>query len=181
MKKKREQTSLLGQPYYRRVKEIESMGKTPSAGFFYRWMKKLNPRISQNYQKGIGPTRIVMLLTTTGRKSGLPRVTPLQYEEIEGIYYVGSARGARADWYRNIQANPQVEVQICQRRFHAVAEPVSDPTRIADFLTLRMKRHPVFIGLLMRLEGLPLRFCRADLERFAATKSLVIIRPVIQA
>jgi len=157
------------------------MGKRRSAGFFYCWMKMLNPRISQNYQKGIGPTRIVMLLTTTGRKSGLPHVTPLQYEEIDGVYYIGSARGAQADWYRNIQANPQVEIQIRQRCLHAIAEPVSDAGRIADFLALRLKRHPVFIGLLMRLEGLPLRFCRADLERFAATKSLVIIRPDLQA
>jgi deazaflavin-dependent oxidoreductase (nitroreductase family) len=148
-----------------------------STGFLYRLMRKLNPRIIQNYQKGIGPARVVMLLTTTGRKSGLPRVTPLQYEEVDGLYYVGSARGAQADWYRNIQANPQVEVQIQDRRFRGIAEPVSEPARVADFLALRLQRHPFSIGLLLRLEGLPLRFRRLDLERFAAQKTLVVIRP----
>ena len=63
----------------------------------YRRMKNLNARMMANYKRGFGPTRVVMLLTTIGRKSGLPRQTPLQYEEIEGVYYVGSARGVQAD------------------------------------------------------------------------------------
>ena len=153
------------------------MSQPRSARLMFRLMNKLNPRIVQNYQKGIGPARVVLLLTTTGRKSGLPRVTPLQYEQLAGDYCIGSARGAQADWYCNIQANPQVEVQLRDRRFRGLAEPVSDPARVADFLELRMQRHPFFIGLLMRLEGLPWRFSRLDLERFAAQKALVIIRP----
>lgn len=153
------------------------MSQSRSDGLMYRLMSRLNPRIAQNYQKGIGPTRVVLLLTTTGRKSGLPRVTPLQYEELEGDYLIGSARGAQADWYRNIQANPQVEVQLGERRWRGMAEPVDDPRRVADFLELRKKRHPFFIGLVMRLEGLPWRYSRQDLERFAAQKALVIIRP----
>ncbi|HUS79158.1 MAG TPA: nitroreductase/quinone reductase family protein [Patescibacteria group bacterium] len=39
--------------------------------------------------------RMVLLLTTTGHKTGLPRVTHLQYEEVDGAYYVGSMRGTR--------------------------------------------------------------------------------------
>ncbi len=148
--------------------------------FLYRILRKLNPRIARNYQIGIGPTRVVMLLTTTGRKSGLPRVTPLQYEEINGVYYLGSARGVQADWYRNILACPQVSVQIRQRTFQGTAEPISDPARVADFLALRLKRRPLLIGLVMRLEGLPLRYTRADLERFAAAKTMVVIRPLAQ-
>jgi deazaflavin-dependent oxidoreductase (nitroreductase family) len=151
--------------------------KTNTTGLLYRLMRKLNPRITRNYQKGIRPTRVVMLLTTIGRKSGLPRVTPLQYEEVDGVYYVGSARGVQADWFRNIQADPSVQVQIRECSFRASAEAVLTPQRVADFLALRLKRHPVFIGLLMRLEGLPLKFSRADLERFSDKKTFVIIRP----
>lgn len=47
----------------------------------YHRMKALNVRMAANYRRGIGPTRVVLLLTTTGRKSGLLRVTPLQYEK----------------------------------------------------------------------------------------------------
>jgi deazaflavin-dependent oxidoreductase (nitroreductase family) len=150
------------------------MAKEP--GLIWRIMQRLNQRVAQNYQRGIGPTSIVMLLTTTGRKSGLPRVTPLQFEEYDGVYYLGSARGGDADWFRNIQVNHQVQVQIRGRKFGGTGEAVTDAGRVADFLGLRLKRHPWMIGLLMRLEGLPFRFTRLDLEHFAAQKAMVVIR-----
>jgi hypothetical protein len=49
--------------------------------------------------------------------------------------------------------------------------------RIADFLGLRLERHPRMIGRLMRLEGLPSNHTRADLEAFAVDKAMVVIRP----
>jgi deazaflavin-dependent oxidoreductase (nitroreductase family) len=151
------------------------MKKEPS--LIWQIMQRLNQRVACNYQRGIGPARIVMLLTTTGRKSGLPRITPLQFEEHNGIFYLGSARGTAADWFRNIQANPRVLVQIRQRQFIGSAEAVTDTGRVADFLELRLKRHPWMIGLLMHLEGLPLRYTRQDLEHFAVDKALVVIKP----
>ena len=89
----------------------------------YHRLKGLNTRMVANYKRGFGPTRVVMLLTTIGRKSGLPRMTPLQYEEVDGNYYIASARGADADWFKNICTNPNVHVQIRDREFDAVAEP----------------------------------------------------------
>jgi len=143
----------------------------------YHRMKGLNARMVANYQRGFGPARVVMLLTTTGRKSGLPRVTPLQYEEFDGDYYIASARGQEADWFKNILANPQVHVQIREREFDALAEPVTDPVRIADFIELRLRRHPVMIRLIMHLfDGLPLRFTRAQLEEFCKQKALAILQ-----
>jgi deazaflavin-dependent oxidoreductase (nitroreductase family) len=144
----------------------------------YHRMKGLNARMAANYQRGFGPTRIVLLLTTTGRKSGLPRVTPLQFEKVDGDYYIASARGQDADWFKNIQTNPNVHVQIREREFDAVAEPVTDPIRIADFIELRLKRHPVMIRLIMTLfDGLPLHFSRVELEKFCQEKAMAILRP----
>lgn len=155
------------------------MGKIRSdPGIVWRGMKSLNQLILRKYGPKFRAYNIVLLLTTIGRKSGLSRVTPLQYEEDQGLFYIGSARGVYADWYLNIQACPEVEVQVKERRFRAVAEPVSDPQRVADFLEIRLKRHPLFVGLLMRLEGLPWRYSRADLESFAAQKAMVILHPV---
>jgi deazaflavin-dependent oxidoreductase (nitroreductase family) len=148
------------------------------SGSIWRWMRRLNERITGNYQRGIGPAKVVLLLTTTGRKTGLPRVTPLQYEEQDGVYYIGSARGDQADWFRNIQACSKIEVQIKGKRFSGQAEAITDPVRIADFFELRLKRHPFMMGGLMRLEGLPRKYTRADLERFAAEKAMVIIHPI---
>lgn len=148
----------------------------------YHRLKSLTPRMVANYKRGIGPTRIVLLLTTIGRKSGLPRVTPLQYEEVEGQIYVASARGRQADWYKNILRNPNVRVQIRQREFDATAEPVTDPARIADFLELRLRRHPVMVRLIMHLfDRLPLRFTRADLEELSKEKALVIFHPILKS
>jgi deazaflavin-dependent oxidoreductase (nitroreductase family) len=131
------------------------------------------------YAIGLGPLigRLVLLLTTTGRKTGLPRVTPLQYEEIDGAFYLGSSRGQKADWFRNILANPHVEVHVKSRRFRGVAETVTDPLRIADFLELRLRRHPKMIGAILQSEGLSAQPERAQLEAYAAKLAMVVVRP----
>jgi deazaflavin-dependent oxidoreductase (nitroreductase family) len=115
----------------------------------------------------------VLVLTTIGRKSGQPRSTPLQFEEVDGIYYVASARGEKADWYRNLVACPQVNVLIGDKRFSTIARPITHPGQIADFLTLRLIRHPLFMGVMLRLEGLPTRYSRRDLEKFAERLAVV--------
>ncbi len=131
------------------------------------------------YAIGLGPLigRLILLLTTTGRKSGLPRVTPLQYEEIDGAIYVGSAKGTRSDWFQNILANPCVKIRVKSRQFEGMAEPVTDPTRIADFLEIRLKRHPQMIGAILKSEGLPAAPSRAELEAYAGKLAMVVIQP----
>jgi deazaflavin-dependent oxidoreductase (nitroreductase family) len=121
---------------------------------------------------------IVLVLTTIGRRSGLKRVTPLQYEKIDDTYFVASARGVKADWYRNIVSNPKVEVQVGSHHFYALAEPTTDPSRIADFLEVRLMRHPIMMGMMLRSEGLPQNPTREQLAGFAQRSAMVVIRPV---
>lgn len=132
------------------------------------------------YAIGLGPVvgKIILLLTTTGRKTGLKRITPLQYEEIDGKYYLGSARGLKADWVGNIQANPQVGVRVKSLRFQGQAEIVTEPGRLADFVEIRLQRHPFMIGLIMQTaHGLPKHPSREQLERIAENEALVIVTP----
>ena len=69
-----------------------------------------------------------LLLTTTGRKSGLRRDAPLEYVVAEGSAWVMAGYGPRTQWYRNIQANPQVEVLLPGGRvLVGMAEEVLDP------------------------------------------------------
>jgi deazaflavin-dependent oxidoreductase (nitroreductase family) len=66
----------------------------------------------------------VLLLTTTGRASGLPRTTPLIYQPYgDGYLVIASQGGAdRAPaWYRNLETEPQVQVQIKGDKFPARA------------------------------------------------------------
>lgn len=148
--------------------------------FDWQRMKNIRQIHRVLYALGLGPIvgKIILLLTTTGQKSGKPRVTPLQYEEIDGAYYLGAARGLQADWVRNLQANSKVDVQVKARRFQGYAEVVTDPARIADFLEVRLERHPQMIGLMMeRVHHLSKRPTRAQLEELAKTETLVIVRP----
>jgi len=143
-----------------------------------RLMKWWNPRVVSNYRRGIAAGDLILLLTTKGRHSGRPHLTPLQYEEINGVYHVISTRGRLADWYRNILASPQVEVEVNRACYRAAAEAITDPMRIADFLEYRLGRRPVMLRMMLLLEGLPPRLRRADIEALAAKKALVAIRPL---
>lgn len=133
------------------------------------------------YALGLGPLmwRLILLLTTTGRKSGMPRVTPLQYEAVDGAIYLGAARGRQADWVRNIAADPKVTIQVGRRQFHGIAEIISDIPRIADFLELRLQRHPTMVGAMLRSEGLPVPPNRAQLDAYAAGLTVVVIHEEI--
>lgn len=149
--------------------------------FNWQRMKHIQKLHRVLYAMGLGSIigRIILLLTTVGRKTGLKRVTPLQYEEIEGKYYLGSARGLQADWVRNIQSNPQVDVHVKSLRFHGQAEVVTEPARVADFIEIRLKRHPFMIGMIMqKAHRLSKRPNREQLEKLAEKEALVIITPV---
>jgi deazaflavin-dependent oxidoreductase (nitroreductase family) len=58
--------------------------------------------------------RLVLLLTTRGRRTGRLQITPLQYEQVDGTLVVASAHGCASDWFRNALADPHVEVRVLQ-------------------------------------------------------------------
>lgn len=66
----------------------------------------------------------VLILTTTGRRSGQPRSTPLIYGRDGENYVVVASKGGDDEhpaWYGNLEANPDVEVQVRAERFRARA------------------------------------------------------------
>ncbi len=57
----------------------------------------------------------ILLLTTTGRVSGEPRVAPLIFRPDGERYVVVASRGGAPEhpgWYQNLQARPEAEVQV---------------------------------------------------------------------
>ena len=93
-------------------------------------------------------------------------------------YYLGAARGIKADWVRNIQSNPQVEVRVGAKHFRGTAEVITDPSKFADFMEVRLERHPRMIGLIMeKAHGLPRRPSREQLEGLAKEEAFVIVHP----
>ncbi len=144
---------------------------------FYR-RSKFGPQMA--YRIGLGPMigRMVLLLTTTGRKSGLPRVTPLQYELIDDCYYVSAVFGARADWVRNLIANPIVQLRVKNDTFQASASVSTDPGEIADFIDYRHQKHPLMIGLIMRMDGFKSNPTREELLHYSKSLALVKLTPI---
>ncbi len=70
----------------------------------------------------------VLILTTTGRRSGQRRSTPLIYGEHDGSYLVVASKGGAAEppaWYLNLQADPEVDVQVRGDKFTARARTAS--------------------------------------------------------
>ena len=65
---------------------------------------------------------ITLLLTTTGRKSGEQRTTPLIYQEHDGDYLIVASNGGDDQppaWYLNLQADPTAHVQVKGDKFDA--------------------------------------------------------------
>ena len=59
-----------------------------------------------------------------------------------------------------------------------LAEVVTDCERIADFMQVRLERHPRMIGMIMKSEGLPEKPSRAELVEYSRKLAMVIVRPV---
>jgi deazaflavin-dependent oxidoreductase (nitroreductase family) len=95
----------------------------------------LGHTVFQRAEKGTGfflRPLSVLLLTTTGRKSGIARTVPLPYFEYDGrILVVGSFAGGERhpDWYFNLQANPDVGVRIGRKSARARAIPLQGDER----------------------------------------------------
>jgi deazaflavin-dependent oxidoreductase (nitroreductase family) len=79
----------------------------------------------------------VVLISTTGAKSGDPRTNPLVClpEDNGTIYIFGSAGGGpkNPDWYYNLLTHPEVGVEIGTEQFAATATPVTGTERDAVY------------------------------------------------
>jgi deazaflavin-dependent oxidoreductase (nitroreductase family) len=74
----------------------------------------------------------LLLLGTTGAKSGAARVNPLAYlEDGERLVIFASFAGAdvHPPWYFNLRVNPEVTVEVGNEKFAARAETVEEPER----------------------------------------------------
>ena len=78
-------------------------------------------------------TAPALLLVTKGRKSGEKYLFPLFYGDTDnGAYYIVASKGGAPDhpgWYKNILANPEVEVQVGTKTVKARARTVTGAER----------------------------------------------------
>src|SRR3954451_12577626 len=81
----------------------------------------VNPPVRAAIRAGLWP-KANALLETTGRKSGLPRQTPVGDGLRGGEVWVVTEHGHAADYVKNIKANPNVRVKVGRKWYVGVAE-----------------------------------------------------------
>ncbi len=104
--------------------------------------KLLNRFMVLMWRLGLGPLLNVwpavggrfLVLRHFGRKSGKVYLTPVNFAEEDGDVYITAGFGSQADWYRNILANPEVEVWLADGWWAGVAHDVSNAPRRVDLL-----------------------------------------------
>lgn len=120
----------------------------------------------------------ILLLTTTGRKTGRTRRTPLEYRRDPGSgdFIVMAGWGGRTDWYLNARADPRVQVQAGRRKFRARAEPVDDD-RVAQWMQRAVQANPRSLAIWSRWAGGDLDGSLEGLRRAARHFPSLRLRP----
>ncbi|GAB4463561.1 MAG: nitroreductase family deazaflavin-dependent oxidoreductase [Anaerolineales bacterium] len=121
-----------------------------------------------------------LMLTHTGRKSGQPRQTVLEvvYHDSEtGAYFVAAAWRGKADWFKNVQANPAVQVTAGTRTFPAAAAVMQADEAARIFLAYA-RRYPLAFRELSRMMlGETLQPNMEDCLRMTQSVPLVALTP----
>lgn len=78
----------------------------------------------------------ILILTTRGRNTRMPRFTPLEYRRHGSMIYVISAWGERANWYQNLIAFPYGTIKIGRRTYSVQASAVEEQSEAVRALYL---------------------------------------------
>lgn len=114
-------------------------------------VKEINRQVIAKYRSGaeldppLHRERIV-LLTTTGVRSGLRRTTPMMFHrDGERVLVIASNVGAphHPDWYRNLVADPRVTVELPDETYEGTAVPLTGDDRARTWEMLK-ETYPFF-------------------------------------
>jgi deazaflavin-dependent oxidoreductase (nitroreductase family) len=99
------------------------------------------------------------VIETTGRRTGLPRRTPVGGRIIDGSFWLVADHGLRSQYVRNIQASPRVRVRAGHCWHDGTARLLPD-----DNPRARLRQLPWLNSLMVRLLGTDLLTVRVDLR-----------------
>ncbi|MEV5508313.1 nitroreductase/quinone reductase family protein [Streptomyces orinoci] len=101
-----------------------------------------------------------VLLETTGRKSGLPRRTPVGGRRVGEVFWLVSEFGEKSQYVRNIKADPRVRVRIRGKWYAGTAYLMPE-----DDARARLRALPRFNSAAVRAFGDALLTVRVELDR----------------
>jgi F420H(2)-dependent quinone reductase len=123
---------------------------TKYGDLFIKWTSKINTWMyRRNNGEGLGGSVQnipVALLTTTGRKTGEPRVSPLYFHRDGDTVLVAASKGGSDKnpmWYLNLKANPKVQVQIKKEVLDLTARDATDEER-AKYWPRLVEMYPTY-------------------------------------
>ena len=98
------------------------------------WNKKIIEEFRANEGRvgGHFENMTLLLLHTTGAKSGLPRLNPAACTEDRDRFVIIASKGgadSHPDWYYNVIANPNVTIEVGTEKYDAVATVEEEPER----------------------------------------------------
>jgi len=118
---------------------------------FNTWIFRLSGGRLLNRFPGGAP---VLLLTTIGRKSGQPQTAPLLYLQDGNTYVIVASKGGMSHdplWFKNLVANPRVEIEVGNRKLTATARRADDAQKAALWPRL-VKMYPSYADYQARTE-----------------------------
>jgi deazaflavin-dependent oxidoreductase (nitroreductase family) len=114
------------------------MTEIPDADAMKAFNRNIIDEFRANGGKVGGPFEgaTLVLLHTTGAKSGQPRIAPLAYLTIDGkMIIIGSKAGAdtNPDWVHNLRANPRAHVEVGTEAYDVIARELPRDERDATY------------------------------------------------
>jgi deazaflavin-dependent oxidoreductase (nitroreductase family) len=133
------------------------------------------------FRLGLGPlfgnpfSGYIMVLKAVGRKTGKVRFAPVNYAIHQGSVYCISGGRKTSDWYRNLLANPEIDVILPGGAIHGQVDEVTDP-ELRRLLIRKILQNAGFAGF---FEGYnPFRISDEELLVKSADLPLLRIRPI---
>lgn len=122
-----------------------------------------------------------LLLTHTGRKSGLPREVVIEvvyHDKASGVYCIAAAWRRKSDWYLNILQTSKVRVQVGNKSFEAEAGQISEK-EAEDVLWEYAQKHPFAMReLTVVMLGERLAPTRDICVRLAKSVPVISLKPI---
>ena len=121
------------------------------------------------------------MLTHIGRKSGNLRQAVLEvvhHDTKTDVYFIAAGWRGKADWFKNIQANPVVQIMAGARTFQATAVVMQLAEASATFFTYASRYPLAFRELSRILMGETFQPNQEDCLRFAQSVPLVKLIPI---
>lgn len=134
---------------YRRPAQVGTVGQTGPVTELD--VREINRTVVERFRsggdlpQGMHRDRLV-LLTTTGARTGRVHTTPMMFHrDGDRLLVIASNMGAarHPDWYRNLVADPQVTVEVGDERYRALAAPLTGDERARVWSMLK-ENYPFF-------------------------------------